>query len=215
MPEIVPPVLLALECVRDQIDALELNGVEHDPSFRKGFLLARRMAHDLASVAISRNKTQREAEAVSPTTDRPAVAKRIARFFFERAARLRPDGATRILVVDDVPQNVELLTARLEDENYVVSKAYDGFQALGKTKSEKPDLIVLDVMMPRIDGFETCRRIKADPASAHIPVILVTALSDVASRVRGFEAGADDYLTCPINFIALMARIRSLLQQKR
>jgi PleD family two-component response regulator len=92
-------------------------------------------------------------------------------FFFERAARLRPDGATRILVVDDVPQNVELLTARLEDENYVVSKAYDGFQALGKTKSEKPDLIVLDVMMPRIDGFETCRRIKADPASAHIPVI--------------------------------------------
>ena len=173
------------------------------------------MAHDLASVAISRNKTQREAEAVSPTTDRPAVAKRIARFFFERAARLRPDGATRILVVDDVPQNVELLTARLEDENYVVSKAYDGFQALGKTKSEKPDLIVLDVMMPRIDGFETCRRIKADPASAHIPVILVTALSDVASRVRGFEAGADDYLTCSINFIALMARIRSLLQQKR
>jgi two-component system cell cycle response regulator len=117
--------------------------------------------------------------------------------------------------VDDVPQNVELLTARLEDENYVVSKAYDGFQALGKTKSEKPDLIVLDVMMSRIDGFETCRRIKADPASAHIPVILVTALSDVGSRMRGFEAAADDYLTCPINFIALMARIRSLLQQKR
>src|SRR5271155_1892440 len=121
----------------------------------------------------------------------------------------------RVLVVDDTPFNVKLLTAFLEYEDYVVSTAADGFDALAKIGADKPDIVLLDVMMPGLDGFETCRRIRADPATAHIPVVMVTALQDVDDLVRGFEAGADDFLTIPINSLALMARIRSQLRQKR
>src|SRR5271166_4107866 len=120
----------------------------------------------------------------------------------------------RILVVDDAPLNVKLLTLKLEHEHYVVSTAANGLEALAKIEVEKPDIVLLDVLMPRLDGFETCRRIRADPATAHIPVVMVTAL-DVDDLVRGLEAGADDFLTRPINDIALMARIRSQLRQKR
>ncbi len=122
--------------------------------------------------------------------------------------------SARILVVDDNPLNVKLLAAMLEYEYYVVSTAAGGFEALAKIEAEKPDIILLDVMMPGLDGFETCRRIKADPAMARIPVVMVTALSDVADRVKGLEAGADDFLTKPINDLALMARVRSLLRLK-
>jgi two-component system cell cycle response regulator len=121
----------------------------------------------------------------------------------------------RVLVVDDTPLNVKLLTVKLEYEDYVVSTASNGFDALAKIGAEKPDIVLLDVMMPGLDGFETCRRIRADPATAHIPVVMVTALQDVDDLVRGFEAGADDFLTIPINTLALMARIRSQLRQKR
>src|SRR5467141_397172 len=120
----------------------------------------------------------------------------------------------RILVVDDNEVNVELLVVMLASEHYVVSTAFDGFEALAKIAAEKPDIVLLDVMMPDLDGFETCRRIKANPAIAHIPVVMVTALSDVADRVKGLEAGADDFLTKPINDVALMARVRSLLRLK-
>jgi two-component system cell cycle response regulator len=122
--------------------------------------------------------------------------------------------SARILVVDDTPLNVKLLAERLEHEYYVVSTAADGFEALAKIGDEQPDIVLLDVMMPGLDGFETCRRIKADPASAHIPVVMITALSDVADRVRGLEAGADDFLTVPVNHLALIARIRSLMRLK-
>src|SRR6266851_6314191 len=105
----------------------------------------------------------------------------------------------RILVVDDNELNVKLLEAKLTYEYYVVSTAADGFEALAKIETDKPDIVLLDVMMPGLDGFETCRRIKADPATADIPVIMVTALSDVDDLVRGFEAGADDFVTKPFN----------------
>ena len=120
----------------------------------------------------------------------------------------------RILVVDDDPLNVELLTIKLEREYYVVTTAADGFEALAKIEAEQPDILLLDVMMPALDGFDTCRRIRADPVMAHIPVVMVTALSGVADRVKGLEAGADDFLTKPINDLALMARIGSLLRLK-
>jgi diguanylate cyclase (GGDEF)-like protein len=123
--------------------------------------------------------------------------------------------SARILVVDDNALNVKLLVEWLEHESYVVSTAADGFEALAKVAAERPDIVLLDVMMPGLDGFETCRRIKADPAMAHIPVVIVTALDDVDDLVRGFEAGADDFLTQPVNGHALMARVRSQLQRKR
>jgi DNA-binding response OmpR family regulator len=119
----------------------------------------------------------------------------------------------RILVVDDDPITVELLTGVLEHYGYIVRVAYDGLEALAKIEVEKPDLVLLNVMMPGMDGYEVCRRIKADPATAHIPVILVTGLADDASRVRGFEAGADDFINKPFHLLALMARIRELLGQ--
>src|SRR6266851_7569925 len=123
--------------------------------------------------------------------------------------------SARILVVDDNPLNLRLLVDMLASEHYLVSTATDGFQALAKIEAEKPDVILLDVMMPGLDGFETCRRIKADPATADIPVIMVTALSDVDDLVRGFEAGADDFVTKPFNGLELMARLHLPLRRKR
>ncbi len=120
----------------------------------------------------------------------------------------------RILIVDDTPLNLKLLAARLTHEYYMVTSATNGAEALEKIAAEKPDIVLLDVMMPEMDGFETCRRIKADPESAHIPVVMVTALTDATDRVRGLEAGADDFLSKPINDTALLARVRSLLRLK-
>lgn len=119
-----------------------------------------------------------------------------------------------VLVVDDVPANVKLLEAKLTNEYYDVITAKDGFEAIEQTKSKKPDLILLDVMMPGIDGFETCRRLKQDPDVSHIPVVMVTALSEPSDRVAGLEAGADDFITKPINDTALFARVRSLVRIK-
>ncbi len=120
----------------------------------------------------------------------------------------------RILVVDDLPTNVKLLEAKLSREYFDVFTANDGPEAIDTAKSVSPDVILLDVMMPGMDGFEVCRRLKADPATSHIPVVMVTALSDISDRVHGLEAGADDFLTKPVNDVALMARVKSLVRLK-
>jgi len=122
--------------------------------------------------------------------------------------------STRILVVDDLLPNVRLLEAKLEHEYYDVTTAQNGKEALESVIQYPPDIILLDVMMPEMDGFETCRRLKSNPKTANIPVVMVTALSDVDDRVQGLNAGADDFLTKPINDLALFARIRSLVRLK-
>ena len=122
--------------------------------------------------------------------------------------------SARILVVDDILPNVKLLEAKLKNEYYDVICAYSGAEALEKIKNEKPDMVLLDVMMPEMDGFEVCRRIKENPETEHIPVVMVTALTDTADRVNGLEAGADDFLTKPVNDTALFSRVRSLVRLK-
>jgi two-component system cell cycle response regulator len=120
----------------------------------------------------------------------------------------------RVLVVDDVPANVKLLEARLSAEYFDVVTAMNGPEALAICRAAACDIVLLDVMMPQMDGFEVCRRLKADPATHHIPVVMVTALDQPSDRVRGLEAGADDFLTKPVSETALIARVRSLVRLK-
>jgi two-component system, cell cycle response regulator len=120
----------------------------------------------------------------------------------------------RILVVDDIKPNVKLLEARLSAEYFDVLTAANGPEALAICQEGACDIVLLDVMMPGIDGFEVCRRIKTNPATAHLPVVIVTALDQPADRLRGLEAGADDFLTKPIDEVALVARLRSLARLK-
>ncbi len=120
----------------------------------------------------------------------------------------------RVLVVDDVPVNIQLLTTHLKAAGYEVVPARDGEEALLLVQESKPDLILLDVMMPKINGFEVCERIKANSATEYIPVIMVTALNDIEHKIRGEEAGADDFISKPFNKMELLIRVRSLLRIK-
>ena len=121
----------------------------------------------------------------------------------------------KILVVDDEARNVKLLEAQLMPRGYRVVTAYNGAEALQQVNQERPDLVLLDVMMPVLDGFRVCQQLKDDPATRLIPVIMMTALGSVEDRIRGIEAGADDFLTKPVNRDELLARIQTSLRLKR
>ena len=121
----------------------------------------------------------------------------------------------RILVVDDLLENRDLLTRLLARDGHVVLTASNGEEALGLVAREQLDLVLLDVMMPRLSGFEACRELKQQPSTRLIPVVLITALQDSGAKIRGIEAGADDFLTKPFNSHELQARVRSLLRIKR
>ncbi|NWG93501.1 MAG: PleD family two-component system response regulator [Parvularculaceae bacterium] len=120
----------------------------------------------------------------------------------------------RVLVVDDLEPNVKLLEAKLRAEYFDVLGAFSGREAVERAKTDQPDIILLDVMMPGMDGFEACRIIKSTPETAHIPIVMVTALDQQADRVAGLKAGADDFLTKPVEDVALFARVRSLSRLK-
>lgn len=118
------------------------------------------------------------------------------------------------MIVDDNVDTVELLTKRFKAQGYDIAVAYDGEQALGMVRECRPDLIILDIMMPKIDGYEVCRRLKEDENTKHIPILMLTAKSQVPEKVKGLETGADGYLTKPFDYTELAARVRSLLAKK-
>lgn len=119
---------------------------------------------------------------------------------------------SKILIADDNQQNCELLQAYLDDLEAEVSVAYDGQQALDMARQANPDLILLDIMMPKMSGFEVCSKLKADPATQDIPIVMVTALNEIADIERGVEAGTDDFLSKPVSKLELLTRVKSLLR---
>ena len=127
----------------------------------------------------------------------------------------REPPAATVLVVDDIAANRNVLGETLEKENYEVLLAPDGETALKVCQKALPEIILLDVMMPGLDGFETCRRLKADEHTMHIPVVMVTALDGAAEKLRGLECGADDFLTRPIDTETFLARIKGLVRLKQ
>ena len=121
----------------------------------------------------------------------------------------------RILIVDDVPISARTMGAKLAAEYYQISEVHSGQAALDRAQDWQPDIILLDVMMPGMDGYETCRRLKSSDATMHIPVVMITALGEVDERVRGLESGADDFLVKPVNYDTLYARLKPLVRLKR
>jgi len=120
--------------------------------------------------------------------------------------------SSKVLVVDDNPQNLELLVAYLDTISCQVATAQDGVEGLEMVKQFQPDLILLDVMMPRMSGFEACRKLKSDPETRDIPIIMVTALNELGDIERGVECGTDDFITKPVNRLELITRVKSLLR---
>ena len=121
-------------------------------------------------------------------------------------------GPSRILIADDNQQNCELLEAYLEGEGYQVEFSVDGQQTLEKVAREQPDLILLDIMMPKLSGYEVCQKLKDDPATSDIPIVMVTALHESGDIEKAVNAGADDFLSKPVNKLELTTRVRSLLR---
>jgi len=124
------------------------------------------------------------------------------------------DRLPTVLVVDDNQQNLELIQAYLEDVECETQAARDGIEALEMVAENKPDLILLDVMMPKMSGFEVCRRLKGNPQTSDIPVIMVTALNEFGDIERGLDSGTDDFVSKPINRLELLTRIRTMLRLK-
>lgn len=120
--------------------------------------------------------------------------------------------SSKIVIADDNIQNCELLEAYLSDEPYEISMAFDGQETLAKVREVQPDLILLDIMMPKLSGFEVCQQLRKDPATKNIPILMVTALNEIGDIEKAVQAGADDFLTKPINRIELSLRVRSLLK---
>jgi two-component system alkaline phosphatase synthesis response regulator PhoP len=120
--------------------------------------------------------------------------------------------AVSILLVDDNDQNIELLEAYLEELGCEIRKASDGLQAMSAVDERRPDIVLLDVMMPRMSGFQVCSKLKSNPATRQIPIIMVTALNEVADVERAVEVGADDFLTKPVNRLELITRVKSLVR---
>jgi CheY-like chemotaxis protein len=123
--------------------------------------------------------------------------------------------ASHVLVVDDNAQNLELLVAYLEGLGCKIRTAGDGVDALEKVKEAVPDLILLDVMMPRMSGFEVCRKLKSDPTTRDVPIIMVTALNELGDIERGVDCGTDDFITKPVNRLELLTRVKSLLRVRQ
>ncbi len=121
----------------------------------------------------------------------------------------------KILVVDDIPVNIQLMQKYLSPVGYDILFARNGEEALTEVQNGNPDLVLLDVMMPKMDGFETCRILKSNDKTKYIPIIMVTALNEIEDKVKGIEAGADDFITKPFNKLELLARTKSLLRIKR
>ena len=121
----------------------------------------------------------------------------------------------KILVADDIKQNVKLLRVILTASEFDVVEAYDGEEALEKAKSENPDLILLDIMMPKLTGYEVCQRLRADGTTKSIPIVMITALHEMDDRIKGIDAGADDFISKPFNKTELLARVKSLLRMRQ
>lgn len=124
----------------------------------------------------------------------------------------QPPSSSHILIADDNHQNCELLEAYLTQEGYNVEMVFDGQQALEAIARRQPDLLLLDIMMPRMSGYEVCRKLKADPETQDMPIVMVTALAEMGDIEKAVQAGADDFLTKPINKLELTTRVRSLLR---
>ena len=121
----------------------------------------------------------------------------------------------KILVADDIKQNVKLLRVILTASGFDVVEAYDGEEALEKAKAENPDLILLDIMMPKLTGYEVCQQLRANGTTKNIPIVMITALHEMDDRIKGIEAGADDFISKPFNKTELLARVKALLRMRQ